>query len=57
MWSAGCCCHLRLASLTPNRPVSLWICCFVGVWLTFAPVLFWAPTAAAYLNDTIVGAW
>jgi Vitamin K epoxide reductase family len=43
-------------SLTPNRPKSLWGCCFVGVWLTFAPVLFWAPTASAYLNDTIVGA-
>jgi hypothetical protein len=43
-------------SLTPDRPVSLWICCFVGVWLTLAPVLFWAPTAAAYLNGTVVGA-
>lgn len=42
-------------SLTPNRPVSLWACCLVGVWLTFAPVLFWAPTASAYLNDSIVG--
>jgi hypothetical protein len=43
-------------SLTPNRPVSLWICCFVGIWLSFAPLLFWAPTAVAYLNSTIVGA-
>ncbi len=42
-------------ALTPNRPVSLWICCFVGVWLNIAPVVFWAPTAAAYLNDTLVG--
>ncbi|ARS34390.1 vitamin K epoxide reductase family protein [Pontibacter actiniarum] len=42
--------------LTPNRPVSLWICCFVGIWLTMAPLLFWAPTAVAYLNDTMVGA-
>lgn len=42
-------------SLLPNRPISLWACCFVGVWLTFAPVLFWAPTAAAYMNDSIVG--
>lgn len=42
-------------ALTPNRPISLWICCLVGVWLTFAPVLFWAPTAASYLNDSIVG--
>jgi hypothetical protein len=42
-------------SLRPNRPISLWICCLVGIWLTLAPVLFWAPTAAAYLNDTFVG--
>ena len=42
-------------SLTANRPISLWICCFVGIWLTFAPVLFWAPTAAAYANDTLAG--
>lgn len=27
----------------------------VGVYLLFAPLLFWAPTAAAYLNDTLVG--
>lgn len=42
-------------ALTPDRPKSLWVCCFVGVWLTFAPVIFWAPTASAYLNDSIVG--
>ncbi|GAB3542455.1 hypothetical protein GCM10027443_43330 [Pontibacter brevis] len=42
--------------LTPNRPVSLWICCFIGIWLTMAPILFWSPTAVAYLNDTMVGA-
>lgn len=42
--------------LTPNRPVSLWICCFIGIWLTMAPILFWSPTAVAYYNDTLVGA-
>ncbi len=42
-------------SLTPNRPVSMWICCFIGVWLNAAPLLFWAPNAAAYLNGTLVG--
>ncbi|WP_206028565.1 vitamin K epoxide reductase family protein [Thalassoroseus pseudoceratinae] len=42
-------------SLTPNRPKSLWTCCFLGVWLTFAPIVFWAPTAASYLNSTVVG--
>ncbi len=43
-------------SLMPNRPVSIWIVCFIGVWITMAPVIFWAPTATAYLNDTLVGA-
>lgn len=28
----------------------------VGLWLLFAPLAFWAPTAAGYLNDTLVGA-
>ncbi|WP_233555668.1 vitamin K epoxide reductase family protein [Pontibacter oryzae] len=42
--------------LTPNRPVSIWICCFIGIWITMAPLLFWSPSAVAYLNDTLVGA-
>jgi hypothetical protein len=42
-------------SLTPNRPISLWICCFIGIWLNLAPLLFWSPSAAAYLNGTVVG--
>jgi hypothetical protein len=33
-----------------------WGACFVGVWLQFAPLVLWAPSAAAYANDTIVGA-
>lgn len=42
--------------LTPNRPVSLWVCCFIGIWLTMAPIVFWSPSAVAYLNDTMAGA-
>jgi uncharacterized membrane protein len=42
-------------TLKPNRPYSLWACCGVGIWLTFAPVLLWAPTAASYANDSLVG--
>ncbi len=33
-----------------------WAVCFVGIWLLFAPLVFWSPTATAYLNDTLVGA-
>lgn len=43
-------------SLAPNRPVSQWIACGIGGWLNFAPLLFWAPRAMIYLNDTLVGA-
>lgn len=33
-----------------------WAISLVGVWLLFAPLVFWAPTAAAYANDTLLGA-
>lgn len=33
-----------------------WAAAFVGIWLLFAPLIFWSPSAAQYLNDTIVGA-
>ncbi len=36
--------------------IGRWSVALVGTWLQFAPLVFWAPTAAAYLNDTIVGA-
>ncbi|MFX6834733.1 hypothetical protein ABTH32_20280, partial [Acinetobacter baumannii] len=32
-----------------------WSNTFVGLWLLFAPMLFWTPSAAQYLNDTLVG--
>lgn len=37
--------------------IGRWSVALVGTWLQFAPLVFWAPTAAAYLNDTIVGAF
>ena len=33
-----------------------WANSLVGLWLLFAPLVFWAPTAAGYANDTLVGA-
>jgi nucleoside-diphosphate-sugar epimerase len=33
-----------------------WACAAIGLWVMGAPLLFWAPTAAGYLNDTLVGA-
>ncbi|WP_340152636.1 vitamin K epoxide reductase family protein [uncultured Marivirga sp.] len=43
-------------SLKPNRPYSVWILCFIGIWISMAPFIFWAPTAVAYYNSTMVGA-
>lgn len=43
-------------SLTPNRPISVWIACFIGIWLSMAPLIFWSPSELAYLNGTLVGA-
>lgn len=37
--------------------VGRWAVSFVGLWLQLAPLVLWAPTAAAYLNDTLVGAF
>lgn len=33
-----------------------WVCAAIGAWVMSAPLVFWAPTAAGYLNDTLVGA-
>jgi nucleoside-diphosphate-sugar epimerase len=33
-----------------------WGNCFAGLWLLFAPLIFWAPGAAVYSNDMLVGA-
>jgi nucleoside-diphosphate-sugar epimerase/uncharacterized membrane protein len=33
-----------------------WANTLVGLWLLFAPLVFWAPTSAGYANDTLLGA-
>jgi len=33
-----------------------WGICLVGIWLLFAPLVFWSPSAVVYTNDTLVGA-
>ncbi|WP_201860725.1 NAD-dependent epimerase/dehydratase family protein [Microvirga soli] len=32
-----------------------WANAFIGIWLLFAPLLFWSPSAAQYQNDLLVG--
>ena len=36
--------------------VGRWSVALVGGWLQFAPLIFWAPTAGAFINDTLIGA-
>jgi nucleoside-diphosphate-sugar epimerase/uncharacterized membrane protein len=47
---------LAVLSLRPWGAWASWVNGFVGAWLVFAPLVFWAPSAAAYANDTIIGA-
>ncbi|MBA2778522.1 NAD-dependent epimerase/dehydratase family protein [Billgrantia kenyensis] len=32
-----------------------WVCAVIGLWVLFAPLVFWSDSAAAYLNGTLVG--
>tara|TARA_R110002096_G_scaffold364311_1_gene557378 strand:- start:17132 stop:19684 length:2553 start_codon:yes stop_codon:yes gene_type:complete len=43
-------------SLSRRGGLAQWANACLGVWLLFAPIVFWTPSAAVYLNDTIVGA-
>ncbi|MGH2354944.1 MAG: SPW repeat domain-containing protein, partial [Chloroflexota bacterium] len=45
-----------LVALSPRLDLARWGICFAGIWLLFAPLVFWAPTPFAYANDTLVGA-
>lgn len=36
--------------------IGQWAAALVGIWLLFAPLIFWSPSAAQYLNDFLVGA-
>ena len=42
-----------------KNPTSLeiWAITAIGIWLQLSPLLFWAPKAASYINDTFVGVW
>ncbi|MGE0653809.1 MAG: vitamin K epoxide reductase family protein [Alphaproteobacteria bacterium] len=44
-----------LLSLSPRFAPVRWATAGLGLWLLFAPLVFWAPTAASYLTDTLIG--
>lgn len=46
---------LAVIAFRTGRAWAAWANTFVGLWLAFAPLVFWAPDAAAYANDTLVG--
>jgi uncharacterized membrane protein len=48
---------LGTLTLWPRFDLARWGLCFTGVWLLFAPLVFWAADAGAYANDTFVGAF
>jgi nucleoside-diphosphate-sugar epimerase/uncharacterized membrane protein len=43
-------------SLRRDAGWARWTTAALGFWLLFAPLVFWTPSAAAYANDTLVGA-
>ncbi len=42
-------------SLSWQQTWARWGAGVIGVWLLFAPLIFWTPSAAAYLNSTMIG--
>nr|WP_300378361.1 vitamin K epoxide reductase family protein [Henriciella sp.] len=47
---------LGFLSLSWKLRLVRWLIAAVATWIMFAPLLFWAPTGAVYLNQTISGA-
>ena len=43
-------------SLAPRTKTwAQWAVAFVGIWLFFAPLIFWSPSAAQYNNNLLIG--
>ena len=47
---------LSLVALSWRLGLVRWLVAGLGLWVMLAPLVFWAPTAQAYLNGTLVGA-
>ncbi|MCB1425786.1 MAG: vitamin K epoxide reductase family protein [Zhengella sp.] len=47
---------LSFLTLSWRLSIVRWAVAAAGIWVMFAPLVFWAPTAAAYLNGTLTGA-
>lgn len=53
--SGVCLALLGLLTLSWRLAWLRWAAAIVGLWVLFAPLVFWTGNAAAYLNDTLVG--
>lgn len=42
-------------SSKPMHRKARWLLGIIGIWITFAPLVFWTESAGAYLNGTLVG--
>lgn len=54
--SGGAAFAMSLFAVGPRRGLVSWLISFIGLWLLFAPLVFWSPDPAGYANDTLVGA-
>ncbi|SOD40150.1 Nucleoside-diphosphate-sugar epimerase [Nitrosovibrio sp. Nv4] len=43
-------------SVSRDNGWARWVTALLGIWLLFAPLFFWTPSAAVYANDTLIGA-
>jgi hypothetical protein len=43
-------------ALSPRFDLARWVVCLAGIWLLFAPLLFWTRDPAAYANGNLAGA-
>lgn len=53
--SGACLLLFGLLTLSWRLAWLRWLTAIVGLWVLFAPLVFWTDSAAAYLNDTLVG--
>ncbi|WP_233355973.1 vitamin K epoxide reductase family protein [Henriciella aquimarina] len=54
--SGGLVVLLGFLSLSWKLRLVRWPIAAIGAWVMFAPLVFWAPTGAVYMNDTVTGA-
>src|SRR5688500_13816037 len=55
--SGGLIVALGIMTLSPRFELARWGICFVGIWMMFAPLVFWVRDPRVYASDTFVGAF